>query len=83
MSENIVGTSKFILKVDKLTDDIMEKLEKSMNKNIKLVQNAAKENCTGFKYSNGQLANSIISETKKVSNSEVQGEVSTNVEYAP
>lgn len=35
MSENIVGTSKFILKVDKLTDDIMEKLEKSMNKKHK------------------------------------------------
>lgn len=82
MSENIVGTSKFILKVDKLTDDIMEKLEKSMNKNIKLVQNAAKENCTGFKCSNGQLANSIISETKKVDNTTIQGKVSTNLEYA-
>lgn len=81
MSENIVGISKLIAKLDDLENSI-EILEKSMNKNIKLVQNAAKENCTGFKYSNGRLANSIISEAKKVDNTTVQGKVSTNLEYA-
>ncbi len=79
---NIIGISKLSAKLDLLTGNAMETLEKSVNKNIKLIQNAAKTNC-GFKHSNGQLRNSIVSKTKKVSNSEVQGEVSTNVEYAP
>lgn len=82
MSKNIIGTSKLIAKLDSLTGNAMEVLEKSMNKNIKLVQNAAKINCTGFKHSDGQLVNSIISKTKRVGDG-VQGEVSTNVEYAP
>lgn len=78
MAENIKGLDDLLKKLAKLKVDVPKELEKTMDKNVKLVQAQAK---LLVPTDTGRLHNSITTEVK-VLPSEVQGIVTAGTSYA-
>jgi HK97 gp10 family phage protein len=78
MSRNIIGLDKLLNKLSELGGDVVGTLEKSVGKNVKLVQRDAKYLCP---VDLGDLRNSINTKTE-VSSTGVKGIVYTNSDHA-
>lgn len=79
MSENIKGLSSLLQKLNRLGGNSLTTLEKSMSKNIKLIQGEAKELCP---VDTGDLRNSINTKVE-VTGTTVKGIIYTNSDHAP
>lgn len=76
---NLKNINKLMKKLNKLEVDAVPVLQKSVDKNIKMVQGEAKLLCP---VDQGTLRNSIRTDVS-VNGSKIVGNVTTNMEYAP
>lgn len=79
MSRNVKGLSSLLGKLSELGGDTIKTLEKSMSKNIKLIQGDAKDLCP---VDLGDLRNSINTKVE-TSSTGVKGIVYTNSDHGP